>query len=334
MFSGKVPLMGSKINCIKFFNLWLAHDNVQKQCSEISYTRLHVPEYFLLCLMHSRLWRFVDIGVYHFIDCIQSKIITVAIFGFKYLFNPSLEVLLTCVFLSSLSCFSSSFSPLFTMNFLINSWKCVAPFRPFMVPRNYAPLCCPHPSASMKKPILQWYTYKALSTTPRPSKKKPKKSVRNPIASMDLVSTDLVIRDQAQRRRLDKLSNKGPEPLLMRQLVYQQPTYLPGFPYLHSVEWGNSTGIGQGDLVFASRHGVFAVVETKHLKFGPGSKNTKKIEKVTEQVKRYRRLFELDNPGVLVIGCSCVNTEDGRLKISPLREIDDAILKKGREMSL
>ncbi|RUS23086.1 hypothetical protein BC937DRAFT_92581 [Endogone sp. FLAS-F59071] len=223
------------------------------------------------------------------------------------------------------------------MNCLITSWKCIAPFRPFMVPRNYrgkiqplsttisdlVPLCRSHPSALMK-PIPEWYTYKALSTTSSLPKEWPGKSARSPIVSTDLVSTDLVIRDQAQRRRLNSLSDKEPEPLLMRQLVHQQATYLPGFPYLYAVEWKNSTGIGQGDLVFASRYGVFVVVETKHL----SSNNSTKIKKVKEQTKRYRDLFELDNPGAFVIGCSCVNTKDGRLKISPLREIDDIILKR------
>ena len=66
----------------------------------------------------------------------------------------------------------------------------------------------------------------------------------------------------------DRNWDKNDEYLLKQQLVQHSTILLPEYPYLIEDEWEVETGQsdkGKGDLVFASEHSRFAVVEIKYI---------------------------------------------------------------------
>ncbi|RUS32507.1 hypothetical protein BC938DRAFT_475218 [Jimgerdemannia flammicorona] len=159
-------------------------------------------------------------------------------------------------------------------------------------------------------------------------------------AKLDNSNVDLVECDRKQRERLASL--QGPslnETVVMQRLMLDQPILLPGFPFLRSVEWDVTPGqmyMGRGDLVLASRTGVFVVVEVKYLDFDTKGQTarlnrSKKRRKVREQAKRYREHFARKYPeAVAVLACICMNRRDGGVEILTLEDGDRAMMEAVR----
>jgi len=84
------------------------------------------------------------------------------------------------------------------------------------------------------------------------------------------------------------------EYFLGQQLVNEMPHPLAKFPYLYLYEWAVQYGLetGQGDFVFASGDGRFAIVEVKYVD-GISRHRSRKRKSVWSQAQRYAVLFRL-----------------------------------------
>lgn len=147
---------------------------------------------------------------------------------------------------------------------------------------------------------------------------------------------DLTARKKEQRHVLLNLAGPNPrEAKHLRQMVHMQWQVLPGFDYLHNVDWAITPGLtnrGQGELVFASQAGVLAVVETKYL----DSKTLlepDEHEKFKERAAANRDKFATKHPeAVAIVLFTCTNKVDGDLEVVPVDRKDRLIMEAVRDV--
>jgi hypothetical protein len=109
-------------------------------------------------------------------------------------------------------------------------------------------------------------------------------------------------RDRVLRAYIrDRNWDKNDEYLLKQQLVKHSTILLPEYPYLIEDEWEVETSQsdkGKGDLVFASEHSRFAVVEIKYIDLRStgrtaSRKRTAKRQEVKKQAIDYAATYAM-----------------------------------------